>query len=152
MRANATHTRTYTSTRFSIYDRGPCPPPPRTWFRGGGLSPPPPPPPPWRPAGGFLVLIQKKKGPRGGGGGGWGPGVVSIIKWSQNCIFVEGSDISGIPKLPISMKFYNHRVGQNSRFCPQKLNSETTLQLILLPHYYYKVVSDIKKIDQKMLF
>ena len=33
-----------------------------------------------------------------------------------------------------------------------KTKFQATLQLILLPHYYYKVVSDFQKIYQNMLF
>ena len=48
---------------------------------------------------------------------------VSLVKWSQNKIFVAGSVISGIPKLKKKSVFsiiLNLRVGQKSSLYPKK--------------------------------
>jgi hypothetical protein len=81
---------------------------------------------------------------------------VYIVKWSQKLIFVDGTPFFGpTPDFEIALKsaiFQNIWVCQKWHFRKQKSISETTLQYILLPYNYCKVVSDYPKIHQKVHF
>ena len=81
---------------------------------------------------------------------------VPIVKWSRKSIFVAGSVFSGIPMFLGNCLFQCKFkiIGQAKKigFRPQKSNSKTTLKQILLPYYYYKVVSDLPEVHQKVLF